>query len=326
IQLKFPEQPLLRAKPLFSLHNLLHSRKHDESVSNQLDEYFDYLPPELCQLKIIGFSKDIGSSISLLPSIMHRLENLLVAIELKNLLSISFPEASEVTAQRVLEALTTEKCQECFSLERLEVLGDAFLKFAVGRHLFLLHDTLDEGQLTNKRSNIVNNLNLFKLACERNLQVYIRDQQFEPRQFFALGRPCLTVCNEEMEESIHSQYLDSTVNKTNAGVVRCSKGHHWLYKKTVADVVEALVGAFIVDSGFKAAATFLKWIGIQVDFEASQVTDVCRASAKYIPLAANIDIGALERSLGYQFLHRGLLLQAFIHPSYNKHGGGCYQV
>lgn len=59
------------------------------------------MPPELCQLKILGFSKDIGSSISLLPSLMHRLENLLVAIELKNELSASFPEGSEVTACRV---------------------------------------------------------------------------------------------------------------------------------------------------------------------------------------------------------------------------------
>lgn len=158
------------------------------------------------------------------------------------------------------------------------------------------------------------------------LKVYIRDQQFEPREFFALGRPCPIVCNEEMEESIHSQHLGSTVNQTNASEVRCSKGHHWLYKKTVADVVEALVGAFIVDSGFRATTAFLRWIGIQVNFEASQVIDVCRASAKYIPLAAHIDIGALENSLGYQFLHKGLLVQAFIHPSFNKHGGGCYQV
>lgn len=67
----------------------------------ELDEYLIYLPPELCELKIIGFSKDIGSSISLLPSIMHRLGNLLVAIELKQLLSFSFPEAAEVSAFRV---------------------------------------------------------------------------------------------------------------------------------------------------------------------------------------------------------------------------------
>ena len=57
--------------------------------------------PELCHMKILGFSKDIGSSISLLPSIMHRLENVLVAIELKNMLSASFPEGAEVTASRV---------------------------------------------------------------------------------------------------------------------------------------------------------------------------------------------------------------------------------
>jgi len=67
----------------------------------ELDEYLIYLPPELCELKIMGFSKDIGSSISLLPSIMHRLGNLLVAIELKQLLSFSFPEAAEVSALRV---------------------------------------------------------------------------------------------------------------------------------------------------------------------------------------------------------------------------------
>lgn len=60
---------------------------------------------------------------------------------------------------------------ERFSLERLEILGDAFLKFAVGRHLFLVHDTVDEGELTRRRSKAVNNSNLFRLACRANLQV-----------------------------------------------------------------------------------------------------------------------------------------------------------
>ncbi|KAH7569158.1 hypothetical protein JRO89_XS06G0115100 [Xanthoceras sorbifolium] len=269
-----------------------------QTESHELHEYFYDLPPELCQLKIIGFSKDIGSSLSLLPSIMHRLENFLVAIELKHVLSASFPEGAEVSANRVrpryllcyldssilalvLEALTTEKCQERISLERLEILGDAFLKFAVGRHFFLLHDTLDEGVLTRKRSNVVNNSNLFKLAIRSNVQV--------------------------------------------GSICRCSKGHRWLQRKTIADVVEALVGAFIVDSGFKAATAFLRWIGIPVDFEASQVTNVCRASKSYLPLAAFRDMVALENLLDYRFLHRGLLLQAFVHPSFTDHGGGCYQ-
>jgi len=64
-------------------------------------EHFVKLPPELCSLKIIGFSKDMGSSLSLLPSLMCRLENLLVAIELKDLMLSYFPEASQISASGV---------------------------------------------------------------------------------------------------------------------------------------------------------------------------------------------------------------------------------
>ncbi|KAE8653040.1 hypothetical protein Csa_019548 [Cucumis sativus] len=323
IHLNYPEQPLLRAKPLFLLHNWLHNRKREDSEARHLEEYFIELPPEVCQLKIIGFSKDIGSSISLLPSIMHRLENLLVAIELKCRLAAAFPAGAEVTANRILEALTTEKCQERISLERLEILGDSFLKFAVARYLFLTHDKFDEGELTRRRSYLVKNFNLLKLATRKNLQVYIRDQPFEPSQFYLLGRPCPRICNEETSKDIHSH--DDATNNAKANETKCSKGHHWLQKKTISDVVEALVGAFLVDSGFKAAIAFLKWIGIQVEFEASLVTDALMASNAYVLLADSIDISALQNSLGHRFLHKGLLLQALVHPSYHKHGGGCYQ-
>ncbi|GAB4832726.1 endoribonuclease Dicer [Ancistrocladus abbreviatus] len=315
VDLCYPEQPLLQVKQLFCLRNLLHDRKRCTSESCELEEHFFELPPELCQLKILGFSKEIGSSISLLPSIMHRLQNFLVAIELRNRLSDAFSEGAVVTVERVLEAVTTEKCMERFSLERLEVLGDAFLKFAASRHLFLSHAAIDEGQLTRKRSKLVNNSNLYRLATVRKLQVYIRDQEFDPCHFFALGRPCSVICTKETEKSIHSSNQK----------VRCSRHHQWLYRKTVADVVEALIGAYIVDSGFKAATAFLRWIGIQVAFEASQVERVCTASARFMAVATGKDIPAIEKSVGYCFLHTGLLLQAFIHPSYNKSGGGCYQ-
>ncbi|KAF9680685.1 hypothetical protein SADUNF_Sadunf06G0147300 [Salix dunnii] len=324
IHLRYPTQSLLRAKQLFCLRNLLCNRKKEDSELQELDEHFVDLAPELCELKIIGFSKDFGSSISLLPSIMHRLENLLVAIELKCILSASFSEGDKVTAHRVLEALTTEKCQERLSLERLETLGDAFLKFAVGRHFFLLHDTLDEGELTRKRSNAVNNSNLFKLASRNNLQVFIRDQPFDPYQFFSLGRPCPRICTKESEGIIHSNCGSHVTNQAKGSDVRCSKGHHWLHKKTVSDMVEALVGAFLVDSGFKAAIAFLRWIGIKVDFDDSQVINICQASRTYAMLNPSMDLTTLESLLGHRFLYKGLLTQAFVHPSH-KNGGGCYQ-
>ncbi|KAL6543544.1 endoribonuclease Dicer [Orobanche hederae] len=323
VHLAYPDQPLLKAKQLFILDNLLRKKNHSAQWREK-EEHFIELPPEICQLKVIGFSKDIGSSLSLLPSIMHRLESFLVAIELKDKLVASFPEGAEITAGRILEALTTERCCEHFSLERLEVLGDAFLKFAAGRHLFLKHEALDEGQLTRKRSNIVNNSNLLKLATRNNLQeVYIRDQSFEADQFFAFGRHCPLSCGNGNLESIHSR--DDGKKNGAKFKVRCNKCHHWLHNKTIADVVEALVGAFLVDSGFKAATAFLNWMGIKVDITCSQIDNICSASNAFLPLSDQIDINALENLLGYKFTHKGLLIQAFVHPSFNNHLGGCYQ-
>lgn len=158
------------------------------------------------------------------------------------------------------------------------------------------------------------------------LQGYIRDQEFDPGQFFALGRPCSIICTKQTESLIH---CDSEVNLRN-GIdnrqLRCSKNHHWLTKKTIADVVEALVGAYIVDSGFKAAIAFLRWFGIQVEFEVSQVCRAWTASSRFMSLANQISIPDIEGIAGHRFVHKGLVLQAFVHPSYNRHGGGCYQV
>ncbi|KAL0345690.1 UNVERIFIED_CONTAM: Dicer-like protein 4 [Sesamum radiatum] len=142
-------------------------------------------------------------------------------------------------------------------------------------------------------------------------------------KFFAFGRSCSLSCNKETEKTIHPRSYDKK-NSANAEV-RCNKCHHWLHNKTVADVVEALVGAFIVDSGFKAATAFLNWLGIEVDFTLSQIDNICSASKAFLPLADQMDVNALENLLGYKFAHKGLLIQAFVHPSFNNHLGGCYQ-
>lgn len=82
-------------------YNWLHFVLFAKAETREMVEHFVELPAELCSLKIVGFSKDIGSSLSLLPSLMHRLENLLVAIELKEVFLASFPEAYEVRANCV---------------------------------------------------------------------------------------------------------------------------------------------------------------------------------------------------------------------------------
>lgn len=97
------------------------SLKLVRTAFRQYEEHFVELPPEICSLKIIGFSKDIGSSLSLLPSVMRRLENLLVAIELKEKLSASFQEGTTITANHVCFSnwfLTTIPLQFTYSYEK----------------------------------------------------------------------------------------------------------------------------------------------------------------------------------------------------------------
>ncbi|KAJ3679169.1 hypothetical protein LUZ60_017180 [Juncus effusus] len=328
VQLLHPEQPLLKAKQLFNMRNLLHNRVQDKTDARKLEEHFVELPPEICCLKILGFSKDIGSSLSLLPSLMHRLENLLVAIELKHLMLSSYPQASQIPANSILEAITTEKCMERFSLERFEVLGDAFLKYTVGRHSFLSYESLDEGQLTRKRSSIVNNQNLYELAVQKKLQVFIRDQLFDPSQFFPLGRPCPNICSIETKSFIHSRKPNSTPNSTptySEKPEKCTGSHHWLHRKTIADVIESLVGLFLVESGFRSAIAFLKWIGIETEFEIRDLKKACELSYGNLSVVELVNFEALEGIMKHEFKFKGLLMQALIHPSYNKHAGGCYQ-
>lgn len=56
-------------------------------------------------------------------------------------------------------------------MERLELLGDSVLKYAVSCNLFLRYPQKHEGQLSAYRSRAVSNATLHKLGISRNLQV-----------------------------------------------------------------------------------------------------------------------------------------------------------
>jgi len=63
------------------------------------------------------------------------------------------------SAVMVLHALTMSNANDFINLERLETVGDSFLKFAVTLHLFCQHPGLHEGRLSYGRSKQVCLLN-----------------------------------------------------------------------------------------------------------------------------------------------------------------------
>ncbi|XP_060673707.1 endoribonuclease Dicer homolog 3a isoform X2 [Ziziphus jujuba] len=330
IVLKYPNQPLLRLKQSHNPHNLLVNFSDEGSDGGKTSksrlvkpQMHVHMPPEL--LARIDVPRAVLKSCYLLPSLMHRLESLMLASQLRGSIGCH-PSSFQISSSLILEALTTLRCCENFSMERLELLGDSVLKYVMSCHLFLKYPKKHEGQLSDLRSLAVCNSNLHKLGTDRQLQGYIRDSAFDPRRWTAPGqrplRPVPCKCGVDTSEVPLSSEFHSEDPKIVVGKC-CDKGHRWMGSKTVADCVEALVGAYYVAGGLAAAIHMMKWLGFDAELELSLVVEAINAASlwSYIPKAD--DIASLESKIGYEFLTKGLLQEAITHPSVEEQGV-CY--
>ncbi|KAH9804979.1 Endoribonuclease Dicer [Citrus sinensis] len=331
IVLIHPGQPLLRLKQSHNPHNLLvnfndggGSGKGSKSGMNtKKPQMHVHMPPEL--LVRVDVPISVVKSLYLLPSVMQRLESLMLASQLReeiNCHSRNF----HIPSSLVLEALTTLGCCESFSMERLELLGDSVLKYAVSCHLFLTYPKKHEGQLSARRSWAVCNSTLHKLGTERKLQGYIRDSAFDPRRWVAPGQLSLRPVPCECGVDTLEVPLDGKFFTQDTKVVvgkPCDMGHRWMGSKTIADCAEALIGAYYVGGGLIAALYMMKWLGIDADLEVSLVDDcITRASLRsYVPRIN--EIKDIESKIGYEFTVKFLLQEAITHASVQEFY--CYQ-
>ncbi|VDQ09212.1 unnamed protein product [Trichobilharzia regenti] len=65
----------------------------------------------------------------------------------------------------VLQALTMSCSNDFINLERMETIGDSFLKFVVTVHLYLRYPAAHEGKLSHLRSRIVSISLFFRGHC-----------------------------------------------------------------------------------------------------------------------------------------------------------------
>ena len=80
----------------------------------------------------------------------------------------------------ILQALTMSNSNDAINLERLETIGDSFLKYAITSYLFCQHKHIHEGKLSHLRSKQVSNLNLYNLGRLRGLGECMIATKFEP--------------------------------------------------------------------------------------------------------------------------------------------------
>ncbi|XP_050208113.1 endoribonuclease Dicer homolog 2-like [Mercurialis annua] len=295
IKLQFDQEILLRGRHIFPLQNYQQRCRHKNAKVSQ--NAYVQLPPELCHIFMSPISMSTLYSFTFVPSIMHQLESFLIATNLKKMHLDHSVQNIIIPTSKVLEAITTKKCQEKFHLESLETLGDSFLKYAVGQQLFKTHQSNHEGLLSLKKDKLISNATLCRLGCDSKIPGFIRNESFDPKNW--------PIPSENSGScSLNDEFLSNTRKIYTTGIRK-------LKQKLIADVVEALIGAYLSTGGEIAALFFLDWIGIKACF-----TFIPYERGFEMKPDKYLNIRHLESLLKYTFKDPCLLVEALTHGSY----------
>lgn len=222
-----------------------------------------------------------------------------------NLLSSPGPSPSII-----LHALTMSNANDGINLERLETIGDSFLKYAITTYLYLMYENVHEGKLSHLRSKQVSNLNLYRLGRRKILGESMIATKFEPHDNWlppcyyvpkeleqALIAAKIPACHWNLADLPNIKQLSSEEicrlvkeRAENMGLLEDDDAdseeggyeevdaidefpcfipynlvtQHSIPDKSIADCVEALIGAYLIECGPKGALLFMAWLGIRV--------------------------------------------------------------
>jgi dsRNA-specific ribonuclease len=273
----------------------------------------------------------------------------------------------------LLQALTLSNAADGFDLERLETVGDSFLKQAVSVYLFFMYPNVHEGKLSYLRSKQVSNYNLYKLGKRRGLHELIISTKFEPLDSW-LPPHYDSISNNSSTSASASLLLSSLFaspsNKSkNSKIIKnttCSLSistnqpehlqklsncqnnlsqlnsfdkykDHVVSDKSIADSVEAIIGAYLITSGPQAALQVMSWFGLEVlpKAKCEDGSEVLVNIPEVPPPKINDPVkleqlldgySNFEACIGYKFKQPAYLLQAFTHSSYTDNTvTDCYQ-
>ena len=275
-----------------------------------------YVPIERCETN--GISADLAISTRLIPSVMRHLKNVLIAKELQT--TVLHPVGLHDTEQ-VLHAICAPAAGESFNYERLEHLGDCVLKMLSSIHLMAAHPQKPEAQLSMLKSRLVSNQNLARAAVAKGLDRFI------------------IVENPPMDKW-RPLYIHQFSEEHDG-----SKPQRTLSMKTIADVVESLIGAAFLEGHKRVSQHKGKHTGQALEGGLNLALDCIKLFLpdkdwQTLPSLRNLvfksamppsdlteqltnklaqeQLHQAETLLGHTFTHHSLLTSALTHPSYNQ--------
>lgn len=289
--------------------NVLPIEVDDFCKKQTYNDDFSYLNDSLLMehLKLNDSNEEYSSSSEDLSDTSETIENYDKIKMLQN------NKIKSIQQKDILKALTTASAGDVFSLEKVEILGDAFLKFSVSFYLFYKHPERHEGFLTAAKNFIINNRNLYYCGLKTGIPGLMKPFKFHQNNWLP---PLITT----------SEILNFKPNPkvTERKPRFYSHREQPISDKSIADCIEALLGVCSVSLGIQESFKILQL------FKIIPYDDVFDNIGKYRneEQQSNIDnqsIRKCEQILGYRFQNKVYLMQALTHPSCISSYFGCYQ-
>ncbi|KAG8181475.1 hypothetical protein JTE90_016563 [Oedothorax gibbosus] len=250
---------------------------------------------------------------------------------------------------QLLQALTAKSAGDEFNLERLEMIGDSFLKYVMSVKTYIKYTDFHEGWLTKFRSSLIQNLYLYQKATKKNLGQFLTVTGFDsknnwlPPCYFAEDKIDENILIKKTQNNQQVEKVFENLSNPNPSVYYTK---HVISDKCIADSVEALIGLYLLTCGYQGALRFMQWFGLkplvehnkdhlEEHFEqwpptppnpipSSIVDEVEDIQERLDTLTNGFD--RFEDIINYRFKNKAYLLQAFTHPSFYENDlTDCYQ-
>jgi dsRNA-specific ribonuclease len=141
----------------------------------------------------------------------------------------------------LFQSITRRSAAEKTDMENLEILGDCFLKLGMSMSLYHQYPSNGSGKLTSEKDRQVSNANLYRLATKTDLKKYINFNKVTYAGKEANWIPPGFIVNEENADGYTKQKAK---------------------RKAFADMMEGLIGAFLVSTDYSTTIRFMKWLGL----------------------------------------------------------------
>lgn len=226
----------------------------------------------------------------LIPAITHALEVHLVA---SDMLETVLEQTGFTDLSLLVTAISASSARGPTDYERVEFLGDSILKFCTTVNCSAKQLLWPEGYLSSYKDEIVANSRLFQAAVDFGLDRYIITRQFKIRK---------PVYVEDLVEVSPLEHMKKT---------------RMLPVKTLADVIEALIGAYFITGGIPKALECMNIFLPDVKWDSIESTRAIlfKNARSNIPLPVMMQ--PVEELIGYKFKKKSLLVEALTHGSYN---------